>query len=93
MTSTIYTPLDSHPLTMLVTSLSLLLEFRYMFLNNGQKGINHWGLYVLTILMLIVAYSIGQVPLMTVAGSYLEDSGSSMSILEFLKILTLLLSG
>lgn len=54
-----------------------------MFLFNGEKGKNHWGLYILTVLLLIVAYSIGQVPLMTVAGSYLEDSGSSLSLLEF----------
>lgn len=54
-----------------------------MFLFNGQKGKNHWGLYLLTILLLIVGYSLGQVPLMTIVGSYLEDSGSSMTILEF----------
>lgn len=54
-----------------------------MFFNNAQKGINHWGLYGLTILLLIVAYSFGQVPLMTIVQSYLDESGSSMSILDF----------
>ncbi len=54
-----------------------------MFFNNAQKGNNHWGLYVLTILLIIVAYSFGQVPLMTMVQSYLDNSGSSMSALDF----------
>jgi membrane protease YdiL (CAAX protease family) len=54
-----------------------------MFFIQGRSGKNNWGLYLVSIFLVLFAYSIGQVPLMTVVSHYLKANNSSTTIVDF----------
>jgi len=54
-----------------------------MFFQQGQKGNNKWWIYMLTIFLVLFAYTLGQVPLMIVAQVYIDRNRPDLSIEDF----------
>ncbi len=54
-----------------------------MFFKQGQKGKNHWGLYVLTTVLIVFAYGIGQSPLFFVVTNYLHKGNHTIDVADF----------
>lgn len=54
-----------------------------MFFQQGQKGANRWWMYLLTILLVIFAYSLGQIPLVLIAQGYIDRNNPNLSIEDF----------
>lgn len=54
-----------------------------MFYLQGSKGLNKWWMYLATIFLVLFAYSIGQVPLMTVSEYYIDQNNPTLTIQDF----------
>lgn len=54
-----------------------------MFFHQGNKGLNRWWMYALTIFIVLFAYSIGQVPLMTISEYYIDQNKPELSLQDF----------
>ena len=54
-----------------------------MFFEQGKKGNNHFGLYIVTTVLILLAYTFGQAPLFFVVTNYLQKGKHTQDVAEF----------